>query len=65
MRPLKRTLYPCAVSPNEAAAVLGIRAEQIKEAVRMGALPVYQLGTKRRVLIDDLVAWVRATWKRS
>lgn len=31
----------------------------------MGALPVYQLGTKRRVLIDDLVAWVRATWKRS
>jgi excisionase family DNA binding protein len=56
----KTPLWPVALSPARAAAVLGIRPDQIQEAIRAGHLPVYTIGIKRRVLIEDLVAYVRA-----
>jgi hypothetical protein len=49
-------LFPVAVSPAEAADVLGVRAEQIQEAIRAGDLSVYRLSVKKRVLIEDLVS---------
>jgi hypothetical protein len=39
-----------------------IRPEQIQEAIRSGALPVHVIGTKKRVLVESLVAWVKI-WK--
>jgi hypothetical protein len=61
----KTPLFPVALSPNRSAEVLGIRADQIQEAIRVGDLIVYQKGLKRRVLVEDLVAWVRNTWEGS
>jgi hypothetical protein len=56
-------LFPVAVAPARAAECLGVRRAAIDEAIRAGELIVYQKGLKRRVLVEDLVAWVRNTWK--
>jgi excisionase family DNA binding protein len=62
-RTSKTPLFPVAISPARAGEVLGVRLEKVHDAIREGALPCYQLGAKRRVLIADLVEWVR-TWPK-
>jgi excisionase family DNA binding protein len=60
-----RKLFPIARSVESACECLdGIHHSYVRAAVRSGALPVYRLGTKRRVLVADLIAWVRTEWKR-
>jgi Helix-turn-helix domain len=51
--------FPIAVSAARAADSLGIRPEQIQEAITRGELPCYSKGVRRRVLVADLTEWVR------
>lgn len=60
---LKR-LYPIALSVDALAEALGVHRRLLLAAVRAGELPVYQLGTKRRVLVCDAVEYVRTYWKK-
>ena len=62
-RERRTTLFPIAVSPAMAADALGIRAEQIQDAITRGELHCYVKGVRKRVLIADLVEWVRNYWK--
>ena len=60
-RARKRRLFPVAVSPAEAADVLGVRHAEIYEALRSGELRAYVKGLRSFVLVEDLVSLVR-TW---
>jgi hypothetical protein len=65
MRARVTPLFPIAVSVSRAAECLGVDRAVIDEAVRMGHLIVYQRGLKRRILVEDLVRWVRTTWRNN
>lgn len=53
-RERRTSLFPIAVSPARAADSLGIRAEEINEAIKRGELHCYVKGIRSRVLIADL-----------
>ncbi len=57
-------LFPVALSPTQAAECMGLRRDQIADAIRSGDLPCYRLGVKRRILVESLVAWVK-TWEQT
>jgi hypothetical protein len=57
-------LFPVAMSPAACAEALQIHRRKIDRAIRFEGLPVYQNGSERRVLVQDLVDWVRRTWKK-
>jgi excisionase family DNA binding protein len=61
-RPRKNALYPVAIAPSRAAECLGLHRSKIDAAVRAGDLRVYTLGLARRILVCDLIEWVRS-WK--
>lgn len=63
-RERRTAIFPIALSPAKLADCLGVSAEVVKDAIKSGELPCYQKGTKRRVLVSDCVAWVRATWRK-
>lgn len=63
-RERRNELFPIALSPAKLADCLGIRVEQITEAIKDDLLPCYRKGLKRRVLIQDAVDWIRNTWER-
>ena len=46
-----------------AFSAVNFREQTIAEAIRSGALPTCTKGTRKRILVEDLVAWVR-TWKK-
>jgi excisionase family DNA binding protein len=60
----QRKLFPIAVSVAEVADSLGVERREIYRAIKEHGLPVYRHGTKRRILVADVVAWIRATWKQ-
>jgi excisionase family DNA binding protein len=60
----KRRLHAIACSPAEAANQIGIGVHKVQRAIREGLLPCYQLGLKRRVLVVELIEWVR-TWPKA
>jgi hypothetical protein len=60
-RPRKLPLANVSHSPAACAAALDIRADYLHEAVANKVLPSFKLGNQTRVLIVDLIAWVR-TW---
>ena len=62
MRERRNALYPIAVSPARAAECLDVHRKVIAEMIARG-MPIYRHGNKRRVLVDDLVAAIRNTWK--
>jgi excisionase family DNA binding protein len=47
-----------AVSPMQAAAATGLNAEWIYQALRERQLVAHMIGTKRRILVRDLIAWL-------
>jgi hypothetical protein len=49
-----------ALSPNASAVALGIRPEQIREAIDAKLLPVHRIGAKTKILVTDLENWVRS-----
>jgi hypothetical protein len=61
-RVCKRPVCYLALSPNACAVALGIRPEQIREAINNELLPVHCIGAKRKILVTDLENWVRTSW---
>jgi hypothetical protein len=49
-----------ALSPAGVATALGIRDDEVAEAIKNGALSVFTKGVKRRVLVADVERWVRS-----
>jgi hypothetical protein len=50
-----------ALSPADVAASLGISTKVVADALADGSLgPLYITGAKRRLLIEDVTAWVRS-----
>jgi excisionase family DNA binding protein len=58
-------VFPIMLSISELATALSVTRREIYEANRMGLLPIYKKGARRRVLIEDAVKWVKQTWSRS
>jgi excisionase family DNA binding protein len=63
MRERASKLWPIALSPASLADVLDVDRRVIDRMIRFGQLPIYQIGTKRRVLIEDAVNAIRKYWK--
>ncbi len=62
-RKRKFSVVQIAVSPLAAADACNCSYEHvILPAVLAGEIPVYTKGSARRILIEDLVKWVRETW---
>lgn len=66
-RPRKHSLFPIALSVQAASDALGLdkNGRFVREAVARGELPAYRArGRRERVLVVDLVEWVRS-WPRA
>jgi hypothetical protein len=63
-RARRKPLFPIALSPAATADALQIRLKVVRDAILSGALPAYQTDRRVRVLVADLVEWVR-TWPRA
>jgi hypothetical protein len=62
-RASKTPPFPIALSASRLAQALDINSRDVLNAIKARELPVYQLGTKRRVLVDDAVRWIRDFWR--
>jgi hypothetical protein len=49
-----------ALSPASWADALDIRDDEIARGIESGALPVFCMGVKRRILAADVERWVRS-----
>jgi predicted site-specific integrase-resolvase len=56
-------LWPVCLSVAEWSRSLGVQRAVIYQWCRAG-LPIYCVGTKRRILTDDIVAFCRTNLKR-
>jgi hypothetical protein len=68
MRRRKKLLYPICVSVPTACAIMesAVSPKVLKEAITTGLLPYYRSPTgRRRVLIEDLIKYVRQHWART
>jgi len=59
-RVTKSPVVYLALSPAATATALGIRADEVADAINSGALPVFVRGIKRRILTSDIEKWVRS-----
>ena len=60
----ERRLYPIAMTVSECAEQLHLERKVIYEAIRTEGLPIYRRGVRRYLLTDDILHWIRRTWKR-
>jgi excisionase family DNA binding protein len=60
-RVTKNPVVYLALSPAAVATALGIRADEVADAINNGLLPLFMMGIKRRILVADVERWVR-TW---
>lgn len=58
MRAYRKPVPIEAASPAMMAAMFSIRDEDLAKAVDQG-LPVFQIGARRRILVDDFKLWFR------
>jgi excisionase family DNA binding protein len=49
-----------AVSPSEAAIIVGIGRTKLYEALSSGELASFKIGTRRLIRISSLEAWLKA-----
>jgi hypothetical protein len=49
-----------ALSPAATATALGIRPDQVAQAVRDGLLPVHRIGAKTKIWVGDIEKWFRS-----
>lgn len=56
-------LWPIALAPARLADVLQVHRSVIDRAIAAGDLTVFQHGSARRILIADVVLWIKTTWK--
>jgi len=64
MRERRTQLFPIALSPAKLADSLGVSPSVIANAIKEDLLRCYRIGTKRRVLVQDAVQWVKQSWER-
>lgn len=64
MRERRTSLYPIALSPAKLADCLGVLPRVVADAIKLGDLPCYKHGTKRRVLVQDAVQYIKQHWRR-
>jgi hypothetical protein len=64
MRERRTALFPIALSPAKLADCIGIKPQVVTDAIKNDLLPCYRNGLKRRVLVQDAVAWIKNTWER-
>lgn len=58
-----RPLFPCALSASAAADSLSVPLRKVQRALQNAELPAYDAGGNRvRILVVDLVEWVRSRW---
>ena len=55
----KNALTPVAAPPHTVCAMLCVRDEDIRPAIDSGEIPVYRIGARRRIVIEDAVRWLR------
>ena len=56
-----KNLVILAMSPTHAAQALGLSEDTIRAAIASGELgPLYQKGSKNRLLVADIERWVRS-----
>ena len=60
----KRRLYPLAMTISECAEQLHLERKVIYTATKYEGLPIYRRGVRRYILTDDVLRWIRRTWKR-
>jgi hypothetical protein len=56
----KTPLVFLALSPAGVATALGIRPDEVKDAIEKELLPVFVKGIKHRILVADVERWVRS-----
>ena len=61
----KRHVPIVAASPAYVAAMLMIQPDDMSAAIRAGEIKFYQIGTRRRVVLDDAIQWLRTNKPRS
>jgi|HubBroStandDraft_6_1064221.scaffolds.fasta_scaffold107040_1 hypothetical protein len=63
----KRALAPVALSLDAAADALMCKRKTLSDAVALGYLNLYQDPTskRQRVLVEDLVLYIRDNWPRA
>lgn len=59
----KNSLPILAAPTNTVAAMLGVRADDLHPAIKSGALPSYKVGTRRRIIVEDAIEWLRSNQK--
>jgi hypothetical protein len=64
MTPRVKRIFPIALSVAALADALDVDRRVIDAMVKAEQLPVYQIGAKRRVLVEDAVNAIRHYWKQ-
>lgn len=59
----RERIYPILISTSEAASALGVDRKVIYQMYDAG-LPRYRIGTKQKILVADLVEFIRHFYKR-
>lgn len=54
----KKAFPIVAASPSMVAAMFNIRPDDLAKAIEQG-LPVYRVGARHRLLLDDVATWFR------
>jgi len=57
-------LFPILLSVADASRALGVDRARLYAAIRAGHLALFRDGVKKRILVADLVEWVRHHWTR-
>jgi excisionase family DNA binding protein len=52
------SLKPLAVSPREAARLMGVSRSRVYELLNSGELPSYKDGRRRLILVSDIETWL-------
>jgi hypothetical protein len=53
-----------AASPAKIAAMFDIRPDDLAKAIKEKRLKVFQIGARRRIMLEDAKAWLR-TWSEA
>lgn len=53
-----------SASPAMVAAMLNVQPRDLADAVAKGQITVYTRGTRRRIILEDALNWMRTTWPK-
>jgi excisionase family DNA binding protein len=56
--PKNPPLTPLAVSPRDAAHLMGVSRSRVYELINAGELPAYKDGARTLILVADIEAWL-------